>query len=96
MAKITFFLAAVTCADLIGYNRMANNIGSYRIYRANTVEAFGAKNTASSKTDEKLLKILNEHPGPQRSLKRFSARKISRQLQRKELYYRKFRLTSGQ
>ena len=91
-------LATICAADLIGFNRLANNIGSYRIHRGDSVEPYRTEN-ASLSSEEKvaLLKMLNEGSGPVRrvrSPRRLSARQRNRQHQRKKLYYRKFRTFS--
>jgi len=91
-------LATICAADLIGFNRLGNNIGSYRIYRGDSVEPYRTEN-ASLSSEEKvaLLKMLNEGSGSVRrvrSPRRLSARQRNRQNQRKKLYYGKFRTFS--
>ena len=88
-------LATICAADLIGFNRLGNNIGSYRIYRGDSVEPYRTEN-ASLSSEEKvaLLQMLNDGSGPVRQIRsprRLSARQRNRQHQRKQFYYRKFR-----
>ena len=91
-------LGTICAADLIGFNRLGNNIGSYRIYRGDSVEPYRTENASLSSTEKiALLKMLNEGSGPIRRIRsprRLSAKQRNRQHQRKKLYYRKFRTFS--